>query len=93
MPSAYQPLVDYLAGQPPSTPTVTLTLAEIEQVLGQPLPAAASTQTWWTAQRGWDRQPRPWLAAGWRVANVAMRGMPPTVTFARITAPPRPAAR
>jgi hypothetical protein len=86
MPSSYQPLVDYLAGRPPSTPTVTLTLPEIEQVLGRALPAGASTHAWWTAPRGWDRQPRPWLVAGWRVAGVAMRTVPPTVTFARVAA-------
>jgi hypothetical protein len=62
---------------------VTLTLPEIEQVIGQTLPAAASTQTWWWGKQ--DRaRPRPWVQAGWRVADVAMRVMPPTVTFARV---------
>jgi hypothetical protein len=88
MPSPYAPLAAYLADQPASTPTVTLTLAAIEQVIGQSLPAGASTQMWWTARRGWDRQPRPWVAAGWRVAGVVMRMATPSVTFARVTAAP-----
>jgi hypothetical protein len=80
----YAPLAAFLGGQSLSVTTVTLTLPEIEQVIGQPLPAAASTQTWWTARRGWDRQLRPWLVAGWRVVGVAMRTATPSVTCARV---------
>jgi hypothetical protein len=83
MPSPYQPLVDYLAALPASTPTVTLTLAAIEQVLGTALPAAASTQIWWSTTRV-RQQRRPWLVVGWRVAGVALRTATPSVTFARV---------
>jgi hypothetical protein len=55
----YAPLVAFLQGLSPATTTVTLALAEIEHLIGQVLPAAASTKTWWTARRGWDRQLRP----------------------------------
>jgi hypothetical protein len=94
-------LAAFLVGQPPRTMTVTLTLAEIEQVIGWPLPAAASTQTWWWGKQDRRRpQPRPWVTAGWQVVRVAMRTVPPAVTFARMAldstgepfAPPCPPA-
>jgi hypothetical protein len=83
MPSFYAPLVAFLAAQPPTTTTVTVTLAEVEQVLGLALPASASTQTWWFGKHGRQR-PKPWVAAGWRVARVSMRTATSTVTFARV---------
>lgn len=85
MPSSYAPLAAYLMGLPPGTMTVTLTLAEIEQVLGHPLPRGAWARGWWQSTQGYGR-PRPWVAAGWRVTQVSMRQAPPTVTFMRVSA-------
>jgi hypothetical protein len=84
VPLKYAPLVTFLTARPWDTVTVTLSLPEIEQVIGLPLPAGAFARVWWTARRDRDRQLRPWVRAGWRVATTAMRTVPPTVTFARI---------
>ncbi len=46
MPPVYQPLADYLAAQPPETVRITLTLPEVEAVVGSALPASAWTQMW-----------------------------------------------
>jgi hypothetical protein len=83
MPSPYAPLATFLANQPLETTTVTLSLTEIEQVLGRPLPAGAWTRGWWQSTKDKGR-PRPWLVAGWRVAEASMRQVPPLVTFARL---------
>ena len=83
-PSRYQPIGDYLAALPPATTAVTLTFAEIEGLLGAPLPLRAVRAKFWAnARRAWyvPPQARAWHRAGWRVA-----GFDPvarTVTFAR----------
>ncbi len=85
MPSPYAPLATLLANQPLGTATVTLTLAEIEVVLGRAVPVSAWARGWWLGTKDKGR-PRPWVAAGWRVTQVSMRQVPPTVTFARASA-------
>ncbi len=79
-PRKYDPLAVYLAGL--SEDRVTLTLAEIEQILGQALPRTAGTRHWWvnTAQM---RQAQARLSAGWIVRECALRTASRTVTFAR----------
>jgi hypothetical protein len=84
MASPYVPLAAFLASQP-STTTVTLTLAEVEHRIGRALPAGAWARGWWQG-RGEQGRLRSWLAVGWRVSGVAMRVVPPTVTFARVAA-------
>jgi hypothetical protein len=79
----YAPLAAFLTELPPETMTVTVTLAEIEQLIGRPLPRAAATRTWWQLRHDRERL-RPWVVAGWRVAHTAMRTVPPTVTFVRM---------
>ena len=64
MPLTYQPLADYLAAQ--GSPAVILTLAEIETLLGAPLPPAAQEASWWTNAPEAE-QARAWLGVGWRV--------------------------
>ncbi len=47
MPTKYQPLVDYVAAQ--RADTVTLSFAEIEALIGAPLPETMQVDTWqWT---------------------------------------------
>src|SRR5215211_2272314 len=82
MPTSYQPLVDFLSRQPPETTTVTLTLAEVEGLLGVPLPEGAWTRLWWLAG-GPPGVVRPWVAVGWRVTRTSLQTTPTTVTFAR----------
>jgi hypothetical protein len=43
----YTPLLHYLAALPPAQQTVTLTMAELEQLLGCSLPASAWSRTYW----------------------------------------------
>jgi hypothetical protein len=82
-PPKYAPLAMLLEERAPATtPSVTLQLAEIECRIGRPLPAGAWARGWWQSTHGSGR-PRPWVAAGWRVVGVAMRTVPPSVTFAR----------
>ena len=60
MPGKYQPLADWLAAQP--GPRVALTFAQIEQLLGAPLPPTARAGTgWW-----WATEPRRSHVQGWR---------------------------
>jgi hypothetical protein len=80
-PSRYHPLTRYLAGL--TADEVTLTFAEIEAIIGAPLPAAARVRSWWANTRAFG-QGRAWLGASWRVARASLRPVPPTVTFARV---------
>jgi hypothetical protein len=77
----YDSLLAFLREQPGDTRTLTLT--EIETLVGQRLPRTALLRSYW-----WNRQPGtmgPRLAAaGWRVAH-ARRGGDLTVTFMRIS--------
>ncbi len=81
-PLKYEPLRRYLLAQ--SGETVTLTLAEIEAIIGTPLPASARRRPWWTNLR--DHQPMhmlAWWSAGWRASTVGLWSIPPSVTFVR----------
>jgi hypothetical protein len=62
--SKYAPLTDYLLAQ--SDEQVILSLAEIEAILGVPLPKNALSRNWW-ANRQREAQSRAWLTAGRRV--------------------------
>jgi len=83
-PLKYDPLRAYLAAQ--AGDTVTLTVAEIETILGTSLPASAWNGVFWAnAAHGWDAssQARAWLDAGWRVTGRNFRIAYPAVTFSR----------
>jgi hypothetical protein len=77
----YQPLGDWLSTQPGEQ--VTLTFAEVQQILGQPLPATARTSNaWWLhAERYRTAAARVWHAAGWRLLEVNRQRA--TVTYVR----------
>ena len=79
--SKYQPLADCLAQQ--SGTCLTLTFAQIADLLGNELPRMAWTRRWWAnAASGRHRHAHAWLSAGWRVARVDAR-YGQTVTFVR----------
>ena len=82
MPSRYQPLADYLAALPADTAEVTLTVPEIEALLGEPLPASAGKASWW-ANTPTVGSTRPWRQVGWRAVQVHLRQTPGVVTFVR----------
>ena len=82
MPSKYDALARYLAAQ--SADRVTLTLAEIEAIIGQPLPAGARQRRWWGVPHASPFMLRPVIrAAGWRLVLDAFWGRTPAVTFVR----------
>jgi DNA-binding XRE family transcriptional regulator len=63
--SKYYPLFEYLRQQPDTVP-LELSFAEIEAILGQPLPATALTiRAWWANSQ--TAQGRAWHDAGWLV--------------------------
>jgi DNA-binding transcriptional regulator YiaG len=60
--SKYQPLLEYL--QRSDQREVTLTLAEIEALMGQPLPDSARTRkAWWSNRKQGGLQARAWMDA------------------------------
>lgn len=86
-PYEYQPLGDYLTAQPPEAGAVTLTLPEIEALIGAALPRTArSAKFWLNAPRraGASAQARAWHEAGWRVLRLRRGPGPWAVTFERL---------
>lgn len=86
----YSPLKSHLAAQ--SDDRIPLTFAEIEQILGRPLPPSAkgkSTRQWW-ANTQTHSQAKSWLDVG-RTAKLDVDGQ--AVTFVRMPKEPRPEER
>jgi hypothetical protein len=79
--SRYDPLRRYLAGR--SEPVVHLSFAEIERIIGGPLPASARRhRPWWANERsGSHVHASAWMGAGRRTANVDLNSG--AVDFAR----------
>ena len=70
--SKYYPLYEYLLGQPDSG-LIELSFAEVEAILGKPLPASAkSTRAWWANSASAHAQ--AWQEAGWLVDAVDFEG-------------------
>ena len=66
----YSALEDHLRRLPVATNQVTLTFAEIEHIVGAPLPAShLDHQAWWANQSDTTNrvQARAWTNAGFRV--------------------------
>jgi hypothetical protein len=82
LPPQYYPLRDYLAAQ--RRDEVTLTFADLDALLSQPLPAAVWQRAWWT-NRGTQAQAQAWLGVGWWVRWVRRRETTAAVTFVRQT--------
>ena len=85
MRTKYEPLELHLRKVPAATREVTLSFAEIERILGAPLPASAkSHRAWWGNQK--DSKTRPqahaWLSAG-VVVEVPNQGGNASVRFKR----------
>lgn len=71
--SRYDPLKRYLAGR--SEPVIHLSFAEIERIIGGPLPASARRhRPWWANERsGSHVHASAWMGAGRRTANVDLK--------------------
>ena len=79
-PHKYDPLTVYLTQA--RGDRVTLTLAEIETLLGVSLPAAATWSSFWRNYvHTWPAH--AWRDAGWRVARQARNRPVEAVTFVR----------
>jgi hypothetical protein len=76
----YIRLAAYLAARPLEEDRVVMTLEEVEELVGETLPANAKFPSWW---RNDDRRmhARAWLTAGWEV--VEMKGDDSKVVFSR----------
>ena len=80
-PRKYDPLTRYLADL--TADEVTLTFAEIEAIVGVPLPPSARNPNFWSNAPSGIFRDRPWVRAGWRMARTQLRGEWLAVTFAR----------
>ena len=81
--SRYAPLALWLQQQSPRQERITLTFNQIEEIIGEALPASARQHRSWWANDSIDHvQSRQWLDVGWRVSNIAMGEE--RVTFTRI---------
>lgn len=69
--SKYQPLADHLKAL--SADEWRASFAEVEAVLGFPLPKSASTHGSWWSNEADKPHKAGWLSAGWRVADVDRR--------------------
>ncbi len=84
MPSKYDPLTKYLSNLSAGTPNpLTLTLAEIEDILGCSLPESAyEYEQWWGNETNPNRvHARSWQDAGYKVVEVNLSGTSPSVVF------------
>ncbi len=67
--SKYQPLLEYLRRS--DRPQVVLTFAEIEAILGEPLPdSARSKRGWWSNRKRGGLQASAWLDADYTVQEL-----------------------
>jgi hypothetical protein len=80
LPPQYHPLRDYLAAQ--EHDEVTLTFADLDALLSEPLPAAVWQRAWWT-NRNTQAQAQAWLGVGWWVRWVRRSETSAAVTFVR----------
>jgi hypothetical protein len=76
----YIRLAAYLASQPPSVVEITMTLAEIEDLVGETLPGNARFPSWWRNDHH-RMHSRAWLTAGWEVGE--MNAKDSSVVFVR----------
>jgi hypothetical protein len=81
--SKYEPLTARLAGH--ADPEWRASFAEIEEVLGFPLPRGARTGKVWWANSGAQPHQRAWTAGGWEAGDIDhAQGL---VTFRKTAAP------
>ena len=80
----YIRLAAFFAGQAPDVNEVSLSVPEIEGLVGQPLPGNARFPSWWRNDEH-KMHSRAWLTAGWKVER--MDGETAMVTFVRSPTP------
>jgi len=77
----YQPLADHLMSLPASELTVTLTFAQVSNLVGELPPTAYRLRQWWANDS--KPQARAWRSGGWRVDERGIDFNAGTVRFAR----------
>lgn len=81
--SRYAPLAIWLQKQPLNQETIPLTFRQVEEIIGESLPASARKhRAWWSNHLEFNPQARQWWEVGWRVATVRMTEE--IVVFARV---------
>jgi len=81
--SRYAPLALFLQQQPLEKQQLTLQFRQIEELIGDALPASARLQRWfWANDSVGHVQSQLWLEAGWRVTGINLTEE--LVTFSRI---------
>lgn len=71
--SRYAPLAIFLQKVPINDVSISLPFKEIEQIIGDELPASAHLyRVWWSNNLKINPQARQWWEAGWRVSTVRM---------------------
>jgi hypothetical protein len=78
----YIRLAAYLADQPAAVASLTLTVSEIEEIIGETLPPGARFPSWWRNDQH-RAHSRAWLTAGWEAAGMDRTAA--TVEFIRPT--------
>ena len=84
-PAKYAALAAFLTQQPLDVRAVTLTLTEIEQLIGAPLPLQGHAGSWWVNSSA-NRHPQAWLGVGWRVQRTDFRQVPPAAFVRQVPA-------
>lgn len=87
MQGKYEPLELFLRAVPSSTSEVTLSFADIERIIGAPLPASAkSHRPWWGNQKHSKTRPQAhaWLSAGFLVDMANQGSSYASVRFKRV---------
>lgn len=84
----YEPLTSHLSRQ--TADEWRASFADLELVLGFPLPKLAHTSGTWWANEALKPHNLSWLDAGWKVGEVDRKGQ--TVVFKRIPVPQPPVA-
>jgi hypothetical protein len=84
MASKYKPLEIFLLDQPAKQKEITLSFAQIEEILKSKLPASAyEDDRWWRHEtEGNHLNKRAWSTAGWKMAEVNVKTR--RVQFARV---------
>jgi fatty acid/phospholipid biosynthesis enzyme len=81
----YGPLHDWLNRQPTKIARVECTFAQIEEMIGEPLPPTARSQKryqmWWSNATNHHIQAQAWVSAGWKREHVDLAAE--IVTFVR----------
>lgn len=81
MKSKYDPLFVFLTNSDEEVRSFTLSFIQIEQILNNKLPEAATKHSaWWANDSGNHVQAKYWLKAGWKTSNVKLNK---SITFSR----------